>query len=268
MTNDELALTQNIDLPEIIDLCNRFLQNKITVQEIVSEYGPLCADYAKSYVSSCGFELIESKIHSFIDSSKDETLRSLNEDGFSELLADTALNVGALVKKYFDKEISILELLSMLGETGVRDISSTLISAYDIDVDGIREMAYEISKENSLIISYAAFSEAYKVLMSALNDATIQHEHRIKIEKECEKTISMIKEYRKKMQDSITRYFEKNLSTFEHGFAMMDKAIQDNDSDGYIKGNTEIQEALGYYSQFRNQKEFDDLMDSDEAFKL
>ena len=61
---------------------------------------------------------------------------------------------------------------------------------------------------------------------------------------------------------------DKHLKTFEHGFAMMDKAIEDNDSNGYIKGNAEIQKTLGYYAQFRNQKEFDELMDSDINFKL
>ena len=44
--------------------------------------------------------------------------------------------------------------------------------------------------------------------------------------------------------------------------------IMGNDSDGYIRGNTAIQEILGYKSQFTNQEEFDDLMDSDIAFKL
>ena len=129
-------------------------------------------------------------------------------------------------------------------------------------------MAINIAGESSLIVSYAAFSEAYKTLMSVLNDAAIQHEHRLEVEKECDKTISLIKEYREKMQSSITLFFEKHLTTFEHGFAQMDKAIEDSDSNGYIRGNAEIQELLGYYAQFRSQEEFDGLMESDISFKL
>ena len=48
----------------------------------------------------------------------------------------------------------------------------------------------------------------------------------------------------------------------------MNQAIMDGDVDVYIKGNAEIQRILWFDTQFTNQQEFDDLMDSDIAFKL
>ena len=183
-------------------------------------------------------------------------------------MTSTSVQVASAIRRYCKKEINASELISQLKETGIREISDSLISAYDIDVSGIKDMALQIAGENSLIIAYAAFTEAYKYFMSVLDDAAVQHEHRLIIERECEKTVSLIKEYRNKMQASITKYFEKHLNTFKYGFAQMDKAIEENDSNGYIKGNAEIQGVLGYYSQFRNQKEFDDLMESEISFKL
>ncbi len=48
----------------------------------------------------------------------------------------------------------------------------------------------------------------------------------------------------------------------------MDKALIENDIDGFIFGNTMIQENLGHNVQFRSQEEFDDIMSSDVLFKL
>ena len=56
--------------------------------------------------------------------------------------------------------------------------------------------------------------------------------------------------------------------TFNAGIAAMDRAILDGDAQGFIRGNVTIQEILNYHVQFRNQNEFDALMDGDAAFVL
>ncbi len=53
-----------------------------------------------------------------------------------------------------------------------------------------------------------------------------------------------------------------------NGFECINEGIGTGDSDLVIKGNIIIQRVLGRDPQFTNQREFDELMDSDEAFKL
>ena len=48
----------------------------------------------------------------------------------------------------------------------------------------------------------------------------------------------------------------------------MDQAILDNDPEGFISGNVQIQKILGYDTQFTSFDEFDSLMESDMDFKL
>lgn len=48
----------------------------------------------------------------------------------------------------------------------------------------------------------------------------------------------------------------------------MQQGIAANDSDCFIRGNVVIQRVLGHEVQFRNQQEFDDLMDSDAPLVL
>ena len=111
-------------------------------------------------------------------------------------------------------------------------------------------------------------TEAYKIVREAQEDLQLAREERIKIEAACNESIELIRQYRAEMEYAVNHYLTERLETFESGFAAMDKAIFENDSDGYIRGNVAIQEILGYKSQFTNQEEFDDLMDSDIAFKL
>ena len=109
---------------------------------------------------------------------------------------------------------------------------------------------------------------AYKELRKAQKKYEEAQEERILIEKACAESVAMIRQYREEMEQVVSKYLTEHLETFESGFAAMDQAIMDGDVDGYIKGNVEIQKILGYDTQFTNQQEFDDLMDSDIAFKL
>ncbi len=117
-------------------------------------------------------------------------------------------------------------------------------------------------------ISYAASVAAYKELRKALDQLDAAHERRLEIEAACTESINMIREYRTEMNEVVDQYLTQRLTAFDSGFREMDQAILDGDVDGYIRGSVEIQQALGYDVQFTTQEEFDDLMESDFAFKL
>ena len=70
------------------------------------------------------------------------------------------------------------------------------------------------------------------------------------------------------MKNQVETYMVDHLDTFSHGFDAMDKAILDQDVNGFLRGNVFIQEKLGHIVQFRTQNEFDALMASDESFQL
>lgn len=85
------------------------------------------------------------------------------------------------------------------------------------------------------------------------------HSHR----GEAEEAVRLICEYRTEMNTAVEQYMSEHLEVFDEGFRAMDEAIIKNDANGFIAGNTMIQETLGHEIQFRSQKEFDDLMPSD-----
>ena len=64
------------------------------------------------------------------------------------------------------------------------------------------------------------------------------------------------------------RYFAKHLAAFDTAFRAMDRAILEQDSDGFIHANAQLQQVLEYEPQFSSQQEFDDLMNDGDSFRL
>ena len=84
---------------------------------------------------------------------------------------------------------------------------------------------------------------------------------RVRVEHECNEAIKIIREYKANIESLISRYLTENINAFHKAFDL-------GDIDGFISGANAITEKLGDRVQFRNMKEFDDFMDSNEAFVL
>ena len=117
-------------------------------------------------------------------------------------------------------------------------------------------------------IAVLCFTQAYKIYQRAANDARIAKKKRVEIETRCNEAIGVLKESRTEMENSVNAYLLARLPQFNEGMNALDKAILNGDDDGYIAANKELWEIFGRKSQYSNTQEFDELMLSDEMFKL
>ena len=195
-------------------------------------------------------------------------LQKLDKQDFARHLVDETEIAAKLIRRYMSGEIDELELVEKLGSGEIQDLTNKVFAALGIhDKLGMNNMS-EVIKLSPLALAFTASAAAYQELSKALDDLSVAREERIRIESACQESIALIKQYRQDMEQIVNQYLTEHLETFESGFMAMDKALIENDVDGYIKGNAEIQSILGYQMQFRNQDEFDLLMDSEETFKL
>ena len=195
-------------------------------------------------------------------------IKELASQKFSSGLVDSAQQIGIWVVQYMRKEISEEAFISNMTGPGNQKLVKDLLAALKIDEKFGVSSVEELFKLSYPVMAYTASMAAYKELRKAQEEYEEAHEERILIEKACAESVAMIRQYREEMDRVVSKYLTEHLETFESGFAAMDRAIIEGDVDGYIKGNVEIQKILGYDTQFTNQQEFDDLMDSDIAFKL
>ena len=254
-----------IDTTKLIKLINEVAKGEKKADVAAKEFGNPYVDFAKVFVVNKSKELINIGLEK-------GGMEELTETDFDEKLIACVTSTAALVGKYMSKQISVQEFIDKLGKGEIKNLTKQVLSASGMDIQLAEKMGVEnLSEVGSMapnIVAFAALTAAYKMVREAEKDMLIAREHRIEIENACNESIELIRQYRQEMEYVVNKYLTERIRTFESGFDAMDKAILENDTEGYIRGNAAIQEILGYKAQFMNQEEFDDLMDSDDAFKL
>ncbi len=227
-------------------------------------------DTGKGAATSYATAFVGSTVKGMMQNAGSSYVRSLAKTNLASGLVTTTISVGKTMKRYISGEIDGSECIEELGENGVGEIGACMFSSIGIAVVPSTAPAIlgVIGGIAGATFGYAAAVAVYQELSSSLKDAKLAHENRIIIEAECEEAIKLIRQYREEMNSMVEKYLSENIQTFNEGFGMMDKAIIENDVDGFIKGNVEIQRILGKEVQFSTFDEFDDLMGSDTPLKL
>lgn len=253
-----------LDVNKLIRIAADYVSGKKDINTIVKDlsddYGPAVRQYLVSFS--------EQAIKNTLRESNEETLMKLAEGDFPEQLKKTTIRIADLVQKYVNKDNGEVQFVDGLINSGFRELSAEFLEAGGIDRSVLYDANGALRSLSSPVIGYCATVKAYEMMMKALEDASIAYEHRLLVEEESRKTIEQIREYRAEMEEAVNRYLNRHYETFDHAIDTMNQALKENDSDGYIRANVEIQKLLGRDVQFTNQEEFDDLIDSGITLKL
>ncbi|WP_255884434.1 MULTISPECIES: M48 family metallopeptidase [unclassified Ruminococcus] len=102
-----------------------------------------------------------------------------------------------------------------------------------------------------------------KEISNERKETQLIHEKMILSEAKAALFLEQLQEFKAKLEEKVSNDLAEDISAFISGFDFMNQGIASGDSDLVIKGNVVIQRVLGKEPQFTNQKEFDDLMESD-----
>ena len=128
------------------------------------------------------------------------------------------------------------------------------------------------AKEFVIRYNYVAAGRAIisivKEVRSEKKEAQLIHEKMLLTQAQTVLVLRQLQEYKTKLDERVSQFLAEDIEAFLNGFDLMNEGLRSNDSDLVIKGNVTIQRVLGCEPQFTNQAEFDDLIESDEAFVL
>ena len=124
-----------------------------------------------------------------------------------------------------------------------------------------------VSRFNYVGAGKAALS-IVKEVSNENKECQLIHEKMLLTHIKTEQFINQYQDYKKQLDQKLAEYIAQDVKTFIESFNDINEGILKGDSDLVISGNVNIQKVLGREPQFTNQKEFDSLMDSDEALKL
>ena len=167
-------------------------------------------------------------------------------------------------------EITGTECIVQLGENGFGELGAAMhATAFASLAKGAGSRALVVvAGAAGSTIGYMAAVAIYQELRTSLVEYQLAAEERKIIEANCAEAVMMIREYREQTVAAYEKYFTEKLEVFRNGIDAMDAAMLEGDINGILSSNTQIQTALERKPQFHTQKEFDDLMLSDESFKL
>ena len=94
-------------------------------------------------------------------------------------------------------------------------------------------------------------------------EAQLIHEKMILSEAKAALFLKQLQAFKEQLDWKVSNYLAEDIEGFMAGFADMQQGLAGGDSNLVIRGNVTIQKVLGREPQFANQKEFDELMESD-----
>ncbi len=244
------------------------IKGEKNVEEAAME---VACDMGKSASVSYVTAFSGSVLKGVMQNSGSSYIRSLSKTNIATSMVETTMIVKRVIGKYAKGEISGGECVEMLGKQGVGELGSLMLSGVStaaVAGVGSSSLVTVVAGMTGATFGYVAATAVYQELSTSLKEYELAKEERIRVEKECEKSICLIKQYRTEMNELVETYLTDNIHVFEDGFKQMDQFILDNDVNGFIRGNADIQKLLGREMQYANIEEFNELMLSDAAYRL
>lgn len=199
-----------------------------------------------------------------MQNSESKMIQAVSKTNFAATVVTSILEVSKTMTSFIRGDIDGIQCLEELGEKGTSQLGAAMFAAAGQTLIPIPVVGGMIGS----VVGYALTSACYGELLSALKDAKLAHEERLKIEKYCEEAIKMIIEYREQMNETVNKYLTDIRDTFDETIMLADKSIWQNDIDTFIDAANKMSIKMGRKPQFNNFKEFDSLMVSEEMIKL
>lgn len=257
-------------LQQLMPLCIEFSEQRKRGEQIDLH------DAANEVAAALGIEDLDAELKQRLSQGLEGTLQkgfgtAFGEEGakaLSVILAGAAEPAATLVFGYAKGELGTEQLVggfNQLLADNAGALQEVLIRSLGIPEELAQPLA---EKLGCYQVSVLCFAAAYKIYRQAAQDLRIAREHRIEVERLCAEAIAQLKAQRDQMEQLLGAYLLERLVPFEQGIHAMDEALAAGDDDAFIAANAELWELFGHKAQYSSASEFDDLMLSDQAFKL
>ncbi|RYQ48357.1 hypothetical protein [Bifidobacterium pseudolongum] len=236
------------------------VQGKRTLPEALQKHG-VDVVLAGSIQYVIGF--IQISAAGLMKNAASERVQAIAKTNALSAAASLAFDNAMLIKRLARNEITCEEFLDVLAETNIATIASMFAGAVVGPAAGV---AFAPIIANMIAVQVATGS--YQNLRQAIQEYQIAKQERIEAEVRCAQIVEQTRVWRQQLNEQSERYFAKHLAAFDTAFRAMDRAILEQDSDGFIHANAQLQQVLEYEPQFSSQQEFDDLMNDGDSFRL
>lgn len=205
----------------------------------------------------------------FRNSSK-EFLRNLGKSNAPAMLVSFTGSAFQIMNDYFDGRISDKECFNSLAKSGVGVVGTFKAGALGQAIG--EGMGFALGGPVGAIVASTvagvAINAVYDYAVQQLEAPGLAHQERLRIEAECNEIHREMEHYRTVFRENYIKNTEEMKQIFGNSIRTMCIAMDMDDADAFIGGANTITKSLGGKVQFNNVDEFEDFLDSDDAFDL
>ncbi len=169
-------------------------------------------DTASSAAVGYGTGYATSVVSIAMNGAKSGYVKTLSKTSLPAAIVTATIGTTTVMTRYFKGELTGLECFEQLGEQGVGMISSALFST----LGGLAIPV--VGNIVGSMVGYAIASASYGTLLNSIKEAKASYEERVRVERECEEYIKLIREYRMEMEEHIKKYLMDNEAVFHKSF--------------------------------------------------
>ncbi len=190
---------------------------------------------------------------------------SLKRSNAPLAVASGIVQTGKSLLSYMKGDISSEQLLDQVSHTA---ITSTSVFYYA----GLGQVAIPIPIVGSFIgaaVGYCVGNMLHQSGLIALGSSAqvkVAKARRREVEALCLSIIPEMQKNRAAFQKYLDEYFAERKNSFQKCFFVMEKAFDNSEPELFVSALEQINEQFGKTLPFKNFREFDDFMKSDEAF--
>ena len=171
------------------------------------------------------------------------------------------------VLPFGNRDIDRLLALSTMTLSAADTADAAMHAAIDSCGNTLLFVSRFVTRFNFVAAGRATFA-VIKEISNEKAEEELIHIKRLLMEAKTAKALEILLNYQQQLEKRVSEYLTEDITVFLEGIDCMDKGLDEKNSDLVIRGNVKIQRILGREPQFTNQREFDDLMDSDIALQL
>ena len=264
-TSEEIKITWQ-SARDLLELCQEFKTQKNDSQEVDLH------DAVKKVGQAFGIEDIDKyakqKFKGAMESGLGEVFEKGDAKAIAGIFAGNCKPVMGAVYEFAKGGLKPEEFIAELNKVcfGSADkLQAALQKSLGVPDDVAQVLA---DKLGPYLVSVYCFAAAYKIYQKAASDAAEAKERRVEAERLSEEAVAQLRVEREALEGILSDYLLDRLLPFEEGVVAMDQAILEDNDDGFIAANAQLWELFGRQAQYKDASEFEELMLSDEHFRL
>lgn len=242
------------------------ISNLIAVYSDKKDFSDAAIDVAQDTFTAAGIgygtAFVGTAAKTYMQQSASSTLRLLSATGLPATIVTTCLATGKSIRRYANGEIDGRELLQEMHLTVTGTLSASMFTV-------IGQLAIPVPVLGGLIggmIGYALTNTFYQSFFDVLKEAKVSAEQRAITEMKCKAAKELSYAYQKRMN----KIFTEKLSQLDQDSRAMFEVLDNPDisADDFCVGMNKFAQSLGKQLSINSFDEFDQMMLSNEPFKL